>query len=304
MTRSPKSDLDFLKDHLDLLLTAGETATKIESSVYNTFGVWTTLKLICVAYWQRVYSNIIPEYLRGLRMQSMAYVDVMAGSGLNLVASKYWVGGSTILACTVPKKKFDYVIAIEKHASRASALEKRLKALRSPRTFDVVCDEADSAIRTVMRDLQKKRAHFLAFVDYQGLKGFSSKSMELLLQAPCDILFTFFPNVKRAWARERELCRPLFGNLVDKAEDYDDCLERWIQSLQEHREFIYPFTIDSGEGYHYYLVLLTRRTKGGSPYTKAADYLSARILRIAGDFAKTALSILAGEQTQIDQPWR
>ena len=303
LSRPPKSDLDFLKDHLDLLLSAGETARKTDPAEYNTFGLWTTLKLICVAYWQWVYSTIIPEHLRGLRLKSMAYLDVMASSGLNLVDGKYWVCGSTVLACTVPKKPYDYNVAIENQKQRASALQSRIGSIRAANTFNVVPSDADAVITGVLDDLASRKAHFLAFVDYEGLKGFSWQSMEFLLRAPCDILFTFFPNIKRAWAVDREMCRPLFGDLVDTTADYDQCLDEWFDRLTAFREFAYGFSIDSGEGYHYHLVLLTRRTRGGSPYRRAAESLESRLSRIQADFADKALKILAGGQKQIDDRW-
>src|SRR5436309_15894437 len=68
MPRQRKSDLDFLRDHLKLLLFAGEAAKKTHPEVYNTFGAWTTLKLVCVAYWQSVYSTIIPDHLSSLHL--------------------------------------------------------------------------------------------------------------------------------------------------------------------------------------------------------------------------------------------
>ena len=231
----------------------------------------------------------------------MAYLDVMAGSGLNLIREGgHRVGGSAVLAALVPRRKFDYIVAIEKDPKRAAALKARLATIRSPSSFEVVAAEADAVIDRVLADLERRKAHFLAFIDYQGVKGFSSTSMEHLLQAPCDVWFTYFPNAKRVYAKDKDDCRDLFGDLVDEATDYDNLLNLWDESLLEYRGIKYRFPIDSGKGYFYHLIFLTRETRHGSPYTRAADDLGRRLDAVKGNFAKIVLDILSGQQKEID----
>jgi len=234
----------------------------------------------------------------------MAYLDVMAGSGLNQIReSGDLIAGSSVLAASVPTKPFDFIVSIEKDRRRAAALNLRLAALRAPETFRVVADEADAVISGVIQDLDARGAHFLAFVDYEGIKGFSWQSMDLLLRSPCDLWFTFFPGTKRAWEQNRETCRELFGALVDTADDYDDLLNRWVSHLRTLRDIMYVYTIDGGEGYHYYLIFLTRRTRTGSRYTKAADDLTRRLSQVDATFAQTILDVMRHGQQTFDRGW-
>src|SRR5207249_7413460 len=105
-----KTDLEWLGDHLGILTEAGERVRSIEHTVYNDFNAWTTLKLIGVKFWQRIYTDIIQEHLELLRKECMAYLDVMAGSGLNRIRdADCYVAGSSILAALVPRKPFHYI---------------------------------------------------------------------------------------------------------------------------------------------------------------------------------------------------
>src|SRR5438093_932107 len=196
-----KSDLEWLKGHLNTLVDVGSRVRVIDPDIFNEFGSWTALKLIGVKYWQSVYSTIIPEYLRELGRDSMA----------------------------------------------------------------------------------------------------------LLLHAPCDIWFTYFPNIKRSFVLSEyddanlEVCRAFFGrDLVDGATTYEELVGAWLDHLRRYREFVYPFTIQSGQGYYYLLVFLTRMTRGDSPYVRAAADLDRRISAIHGDFVQTVLRILSKGQTQLD----
>ncbi len=303
-----KSDLEWLKGHLNTLVDVGSRVRVIDPDIFNEFGSWTALKLIGVKYWQSVYSTIIPEYLRELGRDSMAYLDVMAGSGLNRIREPdCYLAGSSILAAAVPRKPFDYIIAIENNKTRAATLARRLRTYREPSTYRVVSESADERIADTLAELAARRAHFMAFVDYQGMKGFSRESMDLLLHAPCDIWFTYFPNIKRSFVLSEyddanlEVCRAFFGrDLVDGATTYEELVGAWLDHLRRYREFVYPFTIQSGQGYYYLLVFLTRMTRGGSPYVRAAADLDRRISAIHGDFVQTVLRILSKGQTQLD----
>ena len=304
-----KTDLEWLGDHLRILTEASGRVRSIEPTVYNDFNAWTTLKLIGVKFWQRIYTDIIQEHLELLRKECMAYLEVMAGSGLNRIRdADCYVAGSSILAALVPRKPFHYIVSIESNRSRAVALEKRLMHVRGNQTsFKVFAKEADAVIRDALGELRDRKSHFMAFVDYQGMKGFSRESMDALLREPCDIWFTFFPNIKRSVALSEwdeanlETCRNFFGRRVfDRSATYDDLIGNWTQELLLRRQILYPFQIRSGEGYSYELVFMTKRTKAGSPYVKAADDLKRRLDSIKGDFARMVLQVLTGKQRDLD----
>lgn len=303
-----KSDLEWLQDHLAVLLDTATEIQAIEPAVFNSFGAWTTLKLIGVKYWQRVYTDIIQDNLAKLGKNCMAYLDVMAGSGLNRIREvDCTVAGSSILAAVVPKKPFHHILSIERQKARAEALERRLEHFRPRDTFQVLPDEADDVLPDALGELRDRNAHFMAFVDYEGMKGFSRRSMDALLAQACDIWFTYFPNIRRSFVLSEwddanlETCRNFFGReLVDNAITYEDLIASWTRQLTARRPILYPFHIQSGEGYSYELVFMTRRTKRGSPYTNAADQLESRLSSIKGDFAEMVLRILSGTQQSLD----
>ncbi len=304
-----KTDLEWLEDHLRILLDTGKKVRDIEPAVTNEFGPWTTLKLIGVEYWQRIYTDIIQEHLKGLKKKCMAYLDIMAGSGLNRIPeADCIVGGSSLLAATVPRKPFHYIVSIESNRTRAAALERRLQKLRqNPDSFHVVPGLADDVIEEVLAELRERKAHFMAFIDYQGMKGFSYNSMDALLDEPCDIWFTYFPNIKRSFALRGwdqgnlEACREFFGTeVLDASYDYEELIANWVARLSSKRPIIYSFPILSGEGYGYELVFMTNRTRTGSPYTRAADQLEKRLASMRGDFASMVLQILSGKQAKLD----
>ena len=178
--------------------------------------------------------------------------------------------------------------------------------VRSPGSFRVINKPADHAIDEALKDLRERNTHFMAFVDYQGMKGFSRESMVKLLDAPCDVWFTFFPNIRRSLTlaqmdpANRETCVRFFGEVVDEETTFEKVVAGWINHFAARREIIRFFPIESGEGYYYLLVFMTRKTRGGSSYMRAADDLERRLSSITGSFAETVLRILAENQQQLE----
>ena len=298
-------DLVWLEKHLRPLLDWGTRASSVRPTVCNEFGPWTCLKLIALKYHTEIYTTIMNKQLPGLPWKAIDYVDILAGSGLDRIRDTgSLVGGSTIVACESPiHKKFDYILAIENNPEYAMALAKRLAVFRKPGTYEVIGYDAEDHVDSIERSLAKHKAHYLAFVDYEGLGGFPWSNMERLLQQSGDLFITFIPNIGRVLARDWDGDRQAIAQLVGEdvafgARTLDDLYTGYLKKIKTFRPYSLDIRIQSG-GTYYYILIFCAGQKRAPRWFGALETLKTKIEAFDGQDVKAALDRLEGRQGKL-----
>jgi len=301
-------DVAWLEKHLRHLLEWGRRAASVRPLVRNEFGPWTCLKLIALKYHTEIYTTIMNKQLPSLPWKAIDYVDILAGSGLDRIRETgSLVSGSTVVACESPRyRKFDYILAIENNPDYAMALAKRLALFREPRTYEVIGYDAGDHIDSIERVLAKHKAHYLAFVDYEGLGGFPWPNMERLLRHRGDLFITFIPNIGRVLARDWEGDREAIAQLVGEdvafnATTQDDLFTGYLENIRRIRPNSLDIRIQSGGSYHYILIFCAgqKRVPG---WFDALKTLKSKIETFDGLDVKEALDRVEGHQATLGGP--
>lgn len=255
-----KSAFDSLRDHLSKQVPWANDARRVRPKTFNEFGPWTGLKLYGLHYYIHVYSTIIRDWLHTLGKEEMVYVDILAGSGLNRIRPNDFLPGSTILAARVPAKPFDFILALENDVDRSSALTLRLKRILPQDRFKVIAYDADLSQNVILRELDVRNAHYLAFVDYEGVSGFSWRGMRRLLGTDGDILITLLPGgilrqLGRGWDVDIKNVAAIIGeDLARKVQSEDQLVRGYSKQIRRYRKKVLEVPIRSKTGYHYHLV--------------------------------------------------
>ena len=303
-------DLEWLDKKLRPLLSWGKRVANVWPDIHNEFGPWTCLKLIALKYHLSLYTGIMNRWVEALGFDSIVYVDVLAGSGLNRIRDTgSLIAGSSIVASEAPRRKFDFLLAIENDPSFARALDKRLREFRSPETFKVIPYDAEMHADTIEEHLRTLRAHYVAFVDYEGMYGFPWKNMEVLLRQRGDLFITFIPNVGRVWDRDWEADRravaQLFGeDIAGRARSRDDLYRFYLEKIRGYRPHTIDIKISSGSSYYYMLVFAAGQTTQPA-WFRALEELKRKIEQFDGNDVSAALDRLEGrELTSRPEPRR
>jgi len=229
---------------------------------------------------------------------------VLAGSGLNVIRDTgSLVGGSSIIASESPKRKFDFLLAIENDPDYARALDRRLREFRQQETFKVIPYDAELHADTIEKHLQTLRAHYVAFVDYEGMYGFPWRNMEVLLRHRGDLFITFIPNVGRVWDRDweadREAVAQLFGEDIPiRARTRDDLYRLYLEKIRSFRPHTLDIKIRSGSAYYYMLIFAAGQTSPPA-WFGALRKLKEKMEQFDGDDVKNALDRLEKRQKTI-----
>ncbi len=292
MTPAPKTPYQSLRDGLARQIAWADASHQVVPHVFNQLHHWSGLKLYALQYYMWVYTSIIRNHLSRLRKKEMAYVDILAGSGLNkILEADDFLPGSTIIAGRAPSKPFDFILALENDADRSFALKRRLDQIRSPDSFEVIRYDADWHADTIINRLTERKAHYLAFVDYEGLGGFSWKSMTDLLKHDGDVFVTFLPGwarvAGRAWEADIKRLRFVVGDdLAEKAaraKSLDALLNGYVKQIHEFRANVVDIPIRSGQTYSYRLIFAARETAGGSPWMESVHKLRSNLSGLTAD---------------------
>jgi len=279
----------------------GKKAATVWPEIRNDFGPWTCLKLIALKYHTSLYTTIMNKRLEAIGFDSIVYVDVLAGSGLNRIRETgSLIAGSSVIAAEAPKRKFDFLLAIENKTDYARALEKRLREFRDPGTFKVVPYDAEMHADTIEKHLQMFNAHYVAFVDYEGMYGFPWRNMEVLLRHRGDLFITFIPNVGRVWDRDwdadRQAVAQLFGeDIAHRAQTRDDLYRLYLEKIRRYRRYTLDIRIRSGMSYHYMLIFAAGQTSPPAWFDALFD-LKNKVEELDGDDVKGALDRLEKRQ--------
>lgn len=254
-----------------------------------------------------IYSRILDdERLHRLGYDGKSYIDVFAGSGVNFIGDiRTPLGGSLPIAVkySYPGRGFNHYHGIELNPEYANALNDRLRILTPPENFTVHVGESETLLPRIIHNVQQLNHHYLAFVDYEDLRGLSWDSLRLLLENDGDVWITYLHSQARTIGRsrfseeDRRTLQRLLGFEISPQEDnLESCINRFIEQLRRYRPNVVRIVIDSGLSYKYSLIFATRQTTGGSGYVNAVTSLKNRIEHVNGIFVERAIEIIEGRQ--------
>ena len=289
----------WLEEKLDSLLKEAEELSNLHEGVYYEVGAWAPLKLIVLLLYLDVYTKIIPKHF-----ESMVYVDLLAGSGINQIrGAGRRIIGSPLIAATASHRPFTKLLLVEGMLERSKALEERLKTVIDEDRFEVYHENCNAAVDKIVEEhLEKRRSHHLAFIDCQGL-DVDWATMEKILEYPGDLIFTFQTALIIRTRDYPDRLNKFYGDDSWKtAKSGDDFLRCYEDKLREYRDIVINIRIKEKRrgGFYYHLIFATRKTKGGNPWLQAVDLIKNRIENHTGDAVKYGFDVLSGDATKLD----
>jgi len=290
-------DRAWLEKHLRPLIEAGRRIQARDHalpSVLPTYdkGYWTGLKLILVRYYMPTYLNIQAPKMR------VAYVDLFAGPGLNLVGdAKVPLPGSPLIPFVLEGTRYQFqsYFFCETSSNYLGALRDRLRGFGSPDPDHVFLYRKDAnAFVDELPDLleQEGIGHSLVFIDPEGLE-FRYEALESLVgQVQCDLILNFpSAGLNRALGKAdpqtTATVRAFLGLAPNNAlpGTEEDALRLYQSSLAVlGKDVSTAIRVAAGDvPYHYHLIPAVRKTRGGSQWFKALLQAKERIERLKGD---------------------
>lgn len=293
----------WLEEKLDSLSKEAEKLSNLHEGVYYDVGAWAPLKLIVLLLYLDVYTKIIPKQIPK-HFDSMAYLDLLAGPGINRIRDTgHRIIGSPLIAATASHRPFTKLLLVEGKPERSKALEDRLKTEIDENRFEVYRENCNVAVDKIVEEhLKKGRPHYLAFIDCQGL-DVDWATMEKILKYPGDLIFTFqTAMIDRAQDHSDRLNKFYGDDSWKTAKSRDDFLRCYEDKLREYRDIVINIRIKEKRrgGFYYHLIFATRKTKGGNPWLQAVDLIKNRIENHTGDAVKYAFDVLSGDATKLD----
>lgn len=307
-----------VKERVPTLTRHAEDIRSVEPDVYNKFGTWSALKLIVHVATVNMYTTVISDHFN-----DWFYIDALAGSGVSVYgdADESFLG-SPLLAAKNAAEPFTKMYFIEKNPENAAALEKRLDAafngsdlqVTSPECgYEVYVGDANKKLQQVTRDMwsvakRDGKANFnhLTFIDNQGLNLNWDGLEGLEDRATGDYLINFpTSNILRASGHkgsENAMTDYYGGDMWRPANGKDELLEAYttrLSSLEKTEQVV--TNIDSGtKNYQYDMIYATRKTRGGSDYINAIEYINRFVEAVDGADIEDMLQILRGDQMTME----
>lgn len=293
----------WLEEKLDSLSKEAEELSNLYEGVYYDVGAWAPLKLIVLLFYLDVYTKIIPKQIPK-HFDSMVYVDLLAGPGINRIRDTgHRIIGSPLIAATAAHRPFTKLFLVEGKPERSKALGDRLKTEIDKNRFEVYHENCNVAVDKIVEEhLKKGRPHYLAFIDCQGL-DVDWATMEKILKYPGDLIFTFQTALIVRTRDYPDRLNKFYGDDSWKtAKSGDDFLRCYEDKLREYRDIVINIRIKEKRrgGFYYHLIFATRKTKGGNPWLQAVDLIKNRIENHTGDAVKYAFDVLSGDATKLD----
>jgi three-Cys-motif partner protein len=304
-------DVERLKEKLSNLIEVGKVISKVCPQVHYEARKWTPLKLVVLMCYVDMYSKIMSK--RKGQFAQIIYIDPLAGSGTNLIKdTNDIVAGSVPISIIFSGRLFHKYFFAEADYERRVALQARLARLEM-RDYEIMedCNQLLSRVASYLGQL-KRRAHYLMFVDSEGLEVKWS-SLSDVLPHPGDLIFVFqtreVMEQKARWKGEKALTN-FYGNEDWKnVEDERGFVELYkeqiktVETIDGRSREVASLSIksDEKERYCYDIIFAAPKTKGGNPwFWKLLSYLEQKVTKYTGDAVKNALDILAGRSSQID----
>jgi three-Cys-motif partner protein len=315
MSKRTESDRERLVKHLSWLMDAGGRIAERDSNLpghpptYDK-GCWTALKLICLKYYIPGYLNILAPRHR------VAYVDLFAGPGLNLVGSSRSVPlpGSPMIALMHPgtKHRFSCHLLCDKNEAYCEALGRRVRSWVDEDGHALEADDlvtfngdANEFARSVPATLKRMGiGHSLVFIDPEGME-FDWQSLKFLVEhLPYSDLIILFPSAglprvlgrtdEGALARARRFLGPGSERIGPDSTE-EDAMSVYRANLAAlGKEISTEIAIVGTGSFHYHLIPAVRKTAAGSPWFSILTDAKDLIEKFDGDIIEVVMDQIDG----------
>jgi len=305
------SDRDWLVKHLNPLIDAGKdllskTASQIVKVPTYDKGYWTGLKLILEKYYIKPYLNILGS--RG----NLAYVDLFAGPGLNLIGDqKVPVPGSPIIPIMIKESEYQFskFIFSELNRDYFNALAKRLALFPEVKNItEVLNKDANLVIQGISDILNSNNiSHSLVFVDPEGMELEWTSLENLVDSIDCDLIINFpSAGINRnlhnppVLPKIKKFLGPGAENIPQNA-DEQWAIEVYRRNLASiGKDVSTEIIVKSGNAFHYHLIPAVRTTAGGSPWFRLFLDAKRRIEKFTGNILGIIADQIEGRATALD----
>ena len=305
--RPKKSHFDWLKDQLRFVSNWGEQVGPLVPNVHHDYEVHTALKLAALNHAIGVFAPIAKKQAIGRwKYGRSVYVDLFAGAGATRTPTGDWLAGSPIIAARA-KRPFDRIILAENNPTHLAALRQRLNtALPQGIGVDFVPGDCNLNAATIAGMLQPNDLVFVS-VDPEGMEIDWTTLEKLVQRAPASDLFINFTSgvdrvagavlkdgtgtgamMRFSGIPRAELLARLEAGGRGLLELYT---ERLDANLGKGVGGASPVANTRGQTV-YNLLLRTRLTPRGSPYSQGYVDLQTRLAAVDARQAKHALDQL------------
>jgi len=307
------SDFDWVYKHLEELLDYGDECCTHYSETFNDYGLHTPLKLCVLMDYVDIYTKILkPRVLSTLKCEGKVFLDVFAGAGVTQIVENHKVAGSLPIAIRYCKRSpFDHYYGIELNEEFHKALEKRVDYLGVKDKSTIIKGDSDEKLHEIIEEIKEKKHHYLAFVDYEDLKGLSWDSLkELLDYKKGDLIITLINSYRPAGRAnsfsegDRRTLEKLYSkevvgaSTIDGDIDHDLLMDNYYKLIRKHRAHTVEIKIND-KGCRYRLLYATRNTSGDSPYVNSVKAIKERVEKIDGDTVNAAVNQLRRGQQRL-----
>lgn len=289
------------------------------TAVYGT-GSWAALKLLFLQiYLRSTYIPIIRP-----RFRNVYYVDLMTGPGVAYLAEPtLYLNGSPLIAAQYGTA-FNKLFFVEKNEKSKIALERRLSLIKPPQqaqqaligkrklrtiNYSVFGGDCNTAIDSILSAMKTYSAHYLAFVDMEGMdvswetiEKLLSKTGEygdVILNLQMQSIIRDLPHAKKRASHAETFTRFFGTDEWRRANDERALLELYTKRLAKHRPVQRTITVKSGGAYHYDLVFATRETGGDNPWLRVVDNLKRNVETNTGETVEKVLAVITGKSRDL-----
>lgn len=306
MNRKLVTPQQWLERHVKMLSDLGTQLSLIDPEVYHSYNVHTSLKLSALKHAVEVFSPIARTRVGKGRSTASVYIDLFAGCGVTRTYQGDFVAGSPLIAATV-KRPFDKLILVEKDSGKASTLRRRLESLQGVAPFEVIRGDCNQVVEEIIKKAGRTSTAFLC-VDPEGMEV-DWKTIETITNKihATDLFINFTSGAERvasAYVKkgthgeilERFTGEELSGLLNQLGGD-GTVLDLYEEKLRNDlgKEIGGSSAIIDERGVEIYrLLMYTRLTPGGSPYSAGYKALLDRLKQVTVENAKGALNIVKG----------
>lgn len=263
----------------------------------------TLLKLSYLNYYLDIFLKTAKSYKTRGYFDKIVFIDAFAGSGLvRIGGSKFNVLGSTILAAM--DGRFDQIISVEIDPKRASLLSSRCNAL-GMNNVTVMNENVNNVIECAPKKFSLgRKSIIILFIDPEGMEPELTRFIPLSDAARhMDIIMNFTWGVYRLEGRinynhgSADIAR--MKKMIPGYEDGDAPDEKLAEFFEEkfHKTITKKVDIRGQQGYS--MILRTRETKAGSPWTNGMDKFGDFLSTLDDDRALEALRIVMGDQSTL-----
>jgi len=323
MAREPMGERARLESHLRLLTDAGNAVqrrngtTDSDSSVTYDKGPWTALKLICLEYYIPAYIDIL--HRQGRRI---AYVDLFAGPGLNLIGSNHTPFPGSPLVPLIHRdtgRCFDFHLLSDSNRGRAEALRSRMSSWRSKggsalidgQDYLILSEDANELARKVPSMLNERGvSHALIFIDPEGFDLEWSSLSAMAEGFPRADLILLFPSAgvprvlglydESGYAKMRRAIGP-GSEMLGPGSTEEDALELYRANLKSiGKELSTEIRITGPGGFHYHLIPAVRETSSGNPWFRVLMDAKSLVEGFGPDIVQIVMDQVEGRMGCLD----